>query len=205
MNQTTSLIILAGGKSSRMGQPKGLLKHNTIFWILSQIETFIGTEIYIGLGYDKQLYFNTIPWLKKAVNNFVSYKNKKVKVIINPNPELGPFSNIQSVLKHVNINHQVLILPIDVPLFNANEQEKLITNRSSIVIPKYQEKKGHPIKLTSKFWQSILSIHLKNEDARLDYQIKKVNPSEISFSETSDGLCTLNLNTPKDWQEFISN
>lgn len=188
-----------------MGQPKGLLKHNTIFWILSQIETFIGTEIYIGLGYDKQLYFNTIPWLKKAVNNFVSYKNKKVKVIINPNPELGPFSNIQSVLKHVNINHQVLILPIDVPLFNANEQEKLITNRSSIVIPKYQEKKGHPIKLTSKFWQSILSIHLKNEDARLDYQIKKVNPSEISFSETSDGLCTLNLNTPKDWQEFISN
>ena len=201
---SSALIILSGGKSSRMHEPKGLLKYNNSFWILSQIETYIGSEVYIGLGYDVQLYFDAIPWLKDAIKTPISYKEKKVTVVINPNPELGLLSNLQSVLKQVNTKQPVIVLPIDVPLFNLKEQEKLITEENQIIIPKYKNKKGHPIKINPVFWKSLLDINLYNTNARLDYSIKKLNPSKISFIKVSDGLCIQNLNTPKDWQAFIS-
>ena len=187
-----------------MHEPKGLLKHNNSFWILSQIETYIGTEVYIGLGYDAQLYFDAIPWLKNAIKTSIIYKEKKITVVINPNPELGLLSNLQSVLKQVDTNQQAIVLPIDVPLFNLKEQKELITEENQIVIPKYQNKKGHPIKISPIFWHSLLNISVDNSNVRLDYLIKKMNPSEISFIEVSDGLCIQNLNTPKDWQAFIS-
>jgi len=199
-----TLILLSGGKSSRMREPKGLLKHNNTFWILSQIETFIGTEVYIGLGYDNQLYFDAIPWLKSATKTSITYKGKQIRVAVNPTPEFGLFSTLQSVLKQIDINQHVLILPVDVPLFNKEAQEKLSTQESLIVVPKYHDKKGHPIKISPEFWQSLLKLSSSGIDARLDFQIKKINPSEISVIDVSDGLCIQNLNTPKDWQAFIS-
>ena len=202
MRQSSSLIILAGGKSSRMGTPKGLLKHNNQYWILSQIENFIGHEIFIGLGFDKELYFEAIPWLELAVTTPINYKEKSVKVIINPDPKLGPFSNIQSVLKQLKTKQSVFILPIDVPILNKKEQKEIETNENLVVIPRYKKRKGHPIKLKYEFWQKLLSIHLNETDARLDYQIKKNSSSKISFIETSNELCILNLNTPNEWLKF---
>ena len=199
------LLILAGGKSSRMGKPKGLLNYNDTFWILHQIENFIGTNVFIGLGYDSQLYFEAIPWLKSALKKSAFHKGKNIRVIINPTPEFGLFSNLQSILNHVDTNQHALILPVDVPLFNTKEQEKLFAEKNLIVIPKHGGIKGHPIKLQSNFWKTLLDIDLSDNDARLDYQIKKNNPSGISFIEIPDGLCIQNLNTPKDWQKFISN
>ncbi len=203
-NISPTLILLSGGKSSRMREPKGLLKHNDTFWILSQIEAFIGTKVYIGLGYDNQLYFDAIPWLKDAIKASITYKEKQIRVAVNPTPDFGSFSTLQSVLNHVGIHQQVFILPVDVPLFGKQEQEKLSTQENLIVIPKYQNKKGHPIKISPKFWQSLLKLSPSRIDARLDFQIKKNSPSKISVIDVSDGLCIQNLNTPKDWQVFIS-
>jgi len=204
MKQKTTLIILAGGKSSRMGKPKGLLKHNHSFWILSQIESFIGTEVFIGLGHDYQSYHNAIPWLKEAILNPIKFNKKTIRTIINPTPELGLFSNLQSVLKHIDTNQEVLVLPIDVPLFNKQEQEMIHEAKNQIVIPRYNGEKGHPVKLSTTFWSSLLEINPANNNARLDSQIKNKKASEISLVETSDANCIKNLNTPKDWQIFIS-
>lgn len=203
MNST--LIILAGGKSSRMGIPKGLLKHNNQYWILSQLERFIGTDVFIGLGFDKELYFSAIPWLKKAVKTPVKFKEKKVKVVINPSPEFGLFSNVQTILKQLKKEQRVFILPIDVPILNQKEQMLMEKTNNTIVIPQYNEKKGHPILLKYEFWKNILLINLTDSDARLDYLIKKNNSSKISLIEVSDELCILNLNTPKDWLNFTDN
>jgi len=199
------LIILAGGKSSRMGFPKGLLKYQNNFWLLSQIESFVGNEVYIGLGFDYQKYYDAIPWLEKAVEKQVVFKGKKVKVILNQTPEFGIFSTLFAVLRKLDlerIDKNVLILPIDVPLLNAKGQEKLIFDNHTISIPTYKNKKGHPIKLAPTFWKSLLELDITDVNSRLDFQIKKRNASEISFIETNDASILKNLNTPKEWQEF---
>ena len=153
-----------------------------------------------------QLYFEAIPWLNEALKKPISYKGKKIRVALNQTPEFGLFSTLQNVLSLLNFeggNNTVLVLPIDVPLLNAKEQEKLIFDEQLISIPTYNNKKGHPVKLTSKFWKLLLNLNLTDEDSRLDIQIKKRNASEISLVEMNDASIIKNLNTPKDWQEFI--
>lgn len=208
MKKNTILIILAGGKSSRMGFLKGLLAHNNSFWLLSQIENFIENEVYIGLGFDYQKYFDAIPWLQKATENPQNYQQKKVTVVINKTPEFGLYSTLHSVLKNLDktqTDEDVLILPIDVPLVKSPGLEKIILSENNIVIPTYKNKNGHPVKLASKFWKSLLELNISDENSRLDVQIKKRNASEISFVEINDASILKNLNTPKDWQEFLIN
>jgi CTP:molybdopterin cytidylyltransferase MocA len=202
MKKETILILLAGGKSSRMDFPKGLLKHKNRFWMLSQIESFTGDAIFIGLGFDYQLYFDAIPWLEKAVENPQKYQQKKVRVVLNKTPELGLFSTLQSVLKALDTNQQVLILPIDVPLLKSAELKKIIDTENGIVIPTYNNKNGHPVKLAQPFWKSLLELNIADENSRLDIQIKKRNASEISLVAINDAAILKNLNTPKDWQAF---
>jgi CTP:molybdopterin cytidylyltransferase MocA len=198
------LLLLAGGRSSRMGTPKGLLDFKREYWLLHQINEFVGNQVFIGLGYDSEVYFNTIPWLKNAIENPVSYKGKKVSVLVNPQPEFGLFSNLQNLLKQVNKKQNVLVLPIDVPLLNSEQQQLIVENKNFITIPKFKNKKGHPVKLNYQFWNTLLDIPIDNIEARLDIQIKKRNASETTIINISDALCIKNLNTPKDWQEFIA-
>lgn len=199
-----TLIILAGGKSSRMGFPKGLLSLDSEYWLLRQINQFIGDTVLIGLGYDYQKYLEAIPWLRKAIDKPCIYNDKKVSVVINAQPELGPFSTLQQVLLTINNKKNILVIPIDVPLFNHNEQEKIIHSNSLITIPLFVEKKGHPVNLKYEFWKTLLEIDNNDSEARLDKQIKKRNASEISLVKVSDASCIQNLNTPKDWREFVN-
>ena len=81
MKNNTAFVLLAGGKSERMGTDKGLLKFQENYWILEQLNRISEStiqEVYIGLGFHSQNYFNTIPWLKDALTDFVSYKNYKI-------------------------------------------------------------------------------------------------------------------------------
>ena len=207
MNKETTLIILAGGKSSRMGQSKGLLRYKERFWILDQIEKYIGSEVFIGLGLDAHLYFEAIPWLEKALTAPQLHLNKKVQVVINPTPEFGVFSTLQSVLKVLDcapVRKDVFILPIDVPLINSTELGKILNEENRIVIPKHKNKNGHPVKLAPEFWKSLVELNNSDENSRLDFQIKKRDPSEISYVEVDDMAILKNLNTPVDWQEFIN-
>ena len=204
MKHSPTLIILAGGKSSRMKQPKGLLNYNGDYWINHQIQSFVGDDIIIGLGYDKEHYFEAIPWLKEAINKSVFYKNKSIRVIINPRPDLGLFGNLQSVLKQLNSESKAVILPVDVPLINTISQQKILLEKGEIVIPTFENKKGHPIALLPTFWKKLQTITPTDSDARLDFQIKKRKASAISLLEINDASCILNLNTPKEWQLFLT-
>jgi len=64
MNSTNCIgVILAGGKSARMGKPKGLLDFFGSFWLEDQLRRLkLGgiKTVYIGLGYDSNEYFKAI-------------------------------------------------------------------------------------------------------------------------------------------------
>jgi CTP:molybdopterin cytidylyltransferase MocA len=200
-------VLLAGGKSERMGIAKGLLKHNQTYWILEQLrrisETSI-TEIYIGLGYDFEHYFLAIPWLKKAVNESFKFLGLNIKVVINKKPELGPFSTLNSVLKEIPKSSEILLNHIDIPILNSDELNKIILTNNQIVQPNYKGKNGHPIKMNSTFWNSLLKLDLEHKNSRLDVQIKQLNKNMISKISVNDKSVIQNLNTPKDWESYLN-
>jgi len=207
MENEPIFVLLAGGKSERMGVAKGLLKYKQTFWILEQLNRISKTSIntiYIGLGYHTQHYFDAIPWLKDAIIDFVDYQGLKIKTIVNPTPELGSFSTLQTVLKNMNTNNDVLINPVDVPLLNSQELSKIIAVKNNIVMPNFEGKNGHPIKMTANFWQKLVSLAISEEDSRLDLQIKKLNSEEITMIKVSDASTVKNLNTKLAWITYLN-
>jgi len=207
MEDNTVFVLLAGGKSDRMGVDKGLLKYKHIFWILEQLNRISKTTIsivYIGLGYNYEHYFDAIPWLKDALNNFVDYQGLKVKIIDNSSPELGSFSTLQTILKNINSYGDVVLIPIDVPLLNSEELNKFISTKNNIVMPNFEGKNGHPIKMGLKFWKKLVSLNISDENSRLDLQIKKLNSQEILIIKVKDASIVKNLNTKTAWISFLN-
>nr|WP_315158962.1 NTP transferase domain-containing protein [uncultured Flavobacterium sp.] len=206
MKSDTVFLLLAGGKSERMGIAKGLLEYQNTYWILEQINrisTTTVTEVYIGLGHHSQEYLNKIPLFKEAQLDFALYKNVKLRIVTNQNPELGSFSTLQIVLQQIPKNKSVLINPIDVPILNTTELQTIIETHNQIVLPNFEGKNGHPIKLHAGFWNPLLLLSPADENSRLDLEIKKMNPSKITQIAVTDSSIIKNLNTPNDWTEFL--
>lgn len=207
MENNTVSVLLSGGKSERMGVEKGLLIYKQTYWILEQLNRISKTtikETYIGLGYNPHRYFDAIPWLKTALTNEVDYNGLKIKTIINPNPELGSFSTLQTVLRNINSDSNVLLMPIDVPLLNTDELNKIISKKNNIVMPNFEGKNGHPIKMNIIFWQKLVSLNVSEENSRLDFQIKNINPKEITIVKVKDASVVKNLNTKSAWRSFLN-
>jgi CTP:molybdopterin cytidylyltransferase MocA len=207
MENNAVFVLLAGGKSERMGVAKGLLEYRDSYRILEQlnrISTSTITEVYIGLGYYHEEYSNKISWFTEAQLHFVFYKNLKVRVIINQNPELGSFSTLQNVLFQIPKNKSVLINPIDIPILNTTELQNIIEEQNQIVLPNFEGKNGHPIKLHPEFWKPLLLLNPTNENNRLDLEIKKIIPSKITTIAVTDSCILKNLNTPKDWATYLT-
>lgn len=206
MESDTVFVLLAGGKSERMGIAKGLLQYQNSYWILEQMERIAKagiSEVYIGLGYHSQEYLDKIPLLYEAQSDFVEYKGIRIRVIVNKNPELGSFSTLQTVLQQIPKNKSVLITPIDVPILNAIELQTIIQTQNLIVLPNFEGKNGHPIKLHSDFWKSLLLLDASDENSRLDLEIKKMNLSDITIVSVNDSCIIKNLNTQYDWADYL--
>ncbi|MCF6348907.1 MAG: NTP transferase domain-containing protein [Flavobacteriaceae bacterium] len=200
------LILLAGGKSSRMGSPKGLLDFHGTLWILAQIASYKHIEnpkVYIGLGYDYEQYLETIPWFKDAIENSYNYNGVEVKVVINDQPQLGSFSTLQAVMRNINVGYIIIVQPIDVPLPNEQSLTAIINENNTIVIPKYNGKNGHPVKLKPEFWKPLLTLDSFSSEARLDKQIKLFNTSSVTYLKVNDKSVYQNINTKEKWNYYL--
>ena len=205
MENNLAFVLLAGGKSERMGKPKGLLHFKDTFWLLEQLHKIAKTgisKVYIGLGFNAEMYFNEIPWLKKSLKNEIFYKNLLVKSIINTNPELESFSTLQTVLKKIP-STAIVLNHIDIPVINANEFQKIVKTENTVVVPSYKNKKGHPVLLNASFCAILKEIPAESKEARLDIQIKKLPSFNVSVIEVTDPSVITNLNTPEDWKNYV--
>lgn len=205
MKNKVVFVLLAGGKSARMGVAKGLLPYKKSFWILEQIHRIAKStlsDLYIGLGFDYECYFEAIPWLAAAQHDFLTYRGIRVRVVLNKNPEMGSFSTWQTVLKEIPLQSAILLNPIDIPILNPVDLQRIINAKNSIVQPNFEGKNGHPIQLSPMFWNNLVLQNPLN--TRLDLEIKKLHPSQITTIAVTDSLITQNINTPADWISFLA-
>jgi len=117
---------------------------------------------------------------------------------------LGSFSTLQTVLKNINSACDVLVNPVDVPLLNSDELNNIISAKNNIVMPNFEGKNGHPIKISAFFWQKLVYLNISEENSRLDLQLKKATPEEISILKVNDASIIKNLNTKTAWISFLN-
>ncbi|MEW6184396.1 MAG: NTP transferase domain-containing protein, partial [Thermodesulfobacteriota bacterium] len=95
------LILLAAGRSSRMGTPKGLLDFQGRPWLVVQLQRFKaagGRRAIIVLGFHYEHYREHLPWLEEAGDCPVRQFGLEISVVLNTAPEEGQFSSLQCAI-----------------------------------------------------------------------------------------------------------
>jgi molybdopterin-guanine dinucleotide biosynthesis protein A len=210
------LIILCGGKSSRMnGILKGLLKFKRKFWLLEQIKRFKdagGKHIILVFGYNYQMYLNNLNLVQFKEKTWFKWNNLNLLYLINPNPSLGQFSSIQYAAQLIIKKHRpgktfpfqkkfdgTFILPVDSPAPGKKLWNSLSANydkKTFCIIPRWNNR-------TKAFLKIIMTITEGNE-FRLDKQIKQLDPKKIKYVDTDEKSIIINLNTQSDWDDYLS-
>jgi molybdopterin-guanine dinucleotide biosynthesis protein A len=185
--ENAAAIILAGGKSSRMGRDKSLLSANNlplIGKIVSQLENLF-PEIIIG------------------ANDLKKYRFLNLPVVPDLEEGKGPLMGIYSTL--LRSNHEVnFVVACDIPDLDMKYVQELIRQAMDhqIVIPTWQDGKYEP--LFAVYRRSILG-GIKN---LLDADQRKISSlfplMDVKYLPLPDEMKWYkNLNTLEDYKQYI--
>src|SRR6266581_5072119 len=148
---TLAGIVLAAGRSARMGSPKALLDFLGLPFVVRILEALEALEIKtrgVVLGPDA-------PRIQPAI------AAHDCMIVENPEPETGPIASLRGALRALQPLQPsaVLVWPVDLPHVRVTTVERVLeTHRrtgSSMVIPTFAERRGHPV-----VWRSALFAEL---------------------------------------------
>ncbi|MGA1226004.1 MAG: molybdenum cofactor guanylyltransferase [Tamlana sp.] len=178
-------IILAGGKSSRMGTDKGFL-------------TLKGKP-FIQHSIDALKPFTSDIIIVSNNSDYDVFGLKRIEDIIENE---GPLAGIYSGLKHTKTDYN-LILSCDIPLINSNILQKLIDaiNDDSEVIQIESNGKTMPlIALYKKQCEQTFLEFLNKNERRLQLAISKCRMKNVVLND-EDTFFTKNINTPEQLKQ----
>lgn len=152
MKSDIAALILAAGKSTRMGTSKSLLEWHGELLVNYQINALIKsgcTEIYLVIGHNGD-----------KIRSKVS--NSKVKIINNPDYDSGKSSSIIKGIKSLDKGiENLIIVGVDQPrpIWFYEKIIKFHNKYSSVISsPINNKKRGHPLIFRKSFFNEILKI-----------------------------------------------
>lgn len=120
----------------------------------------------------------------------------EIKFVFNESFDLGMFSSIQKGCEEISAR-EFFITPGDCPLVKKESVQTLARAEGNVVIPSYEYKGGHPIKLSSEVGHAILAAEA-NSNLRMilqDFDKRYVN--------VDDPGVLMDLDTPEDYKRVI--
>lgn len=178
-------IILAGGKSSRMGTDKGFLTLNGKLFMQHCMDAL------------KTLVDETI-----IVSNNTDYDVFGLKRIEDTIENAGPLAGLYTGLKHSKTDYN-LVLSCDVPLINSKVLNKLINaidDRSEVIQIESLGKTMPLIALYKKHCEHKFLELLNQGERRLQYAVSQLQTKNIVLN-ADETIFVKNINTPKELNE----
>ena len=188
-----SVIILAAGRSSRMGKPKYLLEldNGTPFLenIARQCEDFGIENIVVVLNSDG------IFQMEKHPLNLTH----KTQIALNQYPEYGRFYSIKTGLQFINTDF-VFIHNVDNPMAKKKVLERIYDAiiEADVIKPIIDGKGGHPVLISRKVIDFI--VHEKQNDLNLNEVLQRFTTKRV---EVQDNSILLNINSHNEFVEFM--
>ena len=195
MTSEISIILLAAGSSSRMGQSKQLLKVEGEPLLLRSSKVAVGSgagRLVVVLGADKEVHQEII-------------KDLPLTVVYNPHWKKGMGNSLKvglkQVLKMAPGTEAVLVMVCDQPRLTPQYLIDLIqqynTTKSKIVASAYSGTVGVPALFDKSFFQELLLV----EDEQGAKKILDRHSDSIRTVDFSGG--EIDLDTLEDFQTFI--
>ena len=189
-----SVIILAAGKSTRMREPKPLVRFGKLTFLETILQNFKNAgieDISIVLGHKAD---QIAKELNLSPNDFT----------INKDYQFGQFSSVQTGVKNLQPNCTgVFLTLVDQPQIGSNILAKLRKNfeenPDKIVIPTFKGKRGHPPVLPKWLFPEILTA---NSSTQKTSAIIHSHPDKIYELEINDESILWNINTKEDLKKL---
>lgn len=186
-----SAILLAAGKSSRMGSLKALLPWKGTTLLQHQIKQFqqsIIDQLIVVLGYQST---KLIPYLDHCSAEWVW----------NEHYEEGKTASIKKgILSLKEESDCCIIASVDQPV-SRNLIDEMISEffqrQSKIIIPVYEGKRGHPILFSKEMIDELLEINEETQGLKAILHKRKDEIRELDVAERS---VLFNFNSPQDYE-----
>lgn len=132
-------IILAAGRSSRMGSPKALLEYRGETFVNRLVRVLSGAcdRVIVVLGYHAEA---------------IGTRVEGATIVVNPDPSRGQLSSLQTGLRAAPEDAEaVLFTPVDSPSVEPATIARVVDafrsrdDNTLLVIPRFQGKRGHPV------------------------------------------------------------
>lgn len=194
--ETTGLILLAAGASSRLGQPKQLLEYKGQTFIKREIETSIAviqSPVIVVLGSNAHLLQNEI-------------SASKVHVVNNQDWKEGMASSIRcglhTLLKFSRDIDNVVLMVCDQPFVSAVLIKDLIAERKhtvkGIIASAYKDTLGTPVLFNKKYFGQLLDLNGAEGAKKL---ISKY-PEDVSAVSFPMGF--VDIDTVEEYEQLIN-
>lgn len=184
------IVILCGGKSSRMGEDKTLLP-------FGEYDSLIHFQYQRLSAFFKSVYIS-------SKNHHFSFLNNEASAVMiyDKNPTIySPLIALKSILEEVNAP-KVFILTVDTPFVTISTIQKLIEQSCEyeITVASTCEKTHN---LCGVFSQSLLeniNVMLEKDIHKIGYLIKQSKSQTVLFDAEEEFL---NLNTQSEYKQAI--
>ena len=187
-------IVLAAGRSKRMGKLKPLLRFNDktfLEHIISVLKASVVDAITVVLGAEAET-------IKKSVD--LSGTN----IVINENYQQGQLSSLIAAIKHCpKETRAILVCLVDNPFVTKEVVDEIITKfeetNNPITIPVFNNKRGHPTLFSRSLFNQLLNAP-RDQGARYVVYSNEENILEL---ETSESGILISIDTPDDYKSHF--
>ena len=185
-----AVLILAAGTSSRLGEPKQLLKlkGKTLINIAIEKAFKLTSNVTVILGH-------------KSVEIKTNIENKKINILTNPNYEEGMGSTISFGVSNIK-EEKVLIMLCDQPLIPIKHYENLIKlsnkNEEKIICSKYKNQYAVPTIFPKNYFEELQNLK-GNKGAKQLFV--KYEPTSVDLADNF----SFDVDTKEDWQKLLKN
>lgn len=191
-----SIIILAGGRSKRMGAMKQLLPwgKKTILQHLIDVAVDVKpAEIIVVLGYNAQQISEVI-------------KRSPVKIVVNDEYKRGMSSSLKAAMKNVSRQSDTYVFMLgDQPLVTADMLGQLLSRYMSssrgITVPVYKGIKGRPVVIASKYREELMT--LRGETGAK--QVIDNHPEDVLEVPVDSEEVVIDLDTREEYKKYADN
>ena len=190
-------VVLAGGRSRRMGTPKALLDWRGAPFVVRILEAMAVLElrprvVVVGPGAEKE---------RAAV------RDRDCLVVENPDVEAGPIASLRVALRALTpaAPSGVVVWPVDLPQVRLETVQTLIEahrrDGTLVTVPRYDGRRGHPVVWAAAAIPELMgSPSAAREGARA---LLREHPGHVRHVDVDDKAVLHSLNTPRDYQELL--
>lgn len=195
VRRPVAAIVLAAGKSSRMGELKVLLpwgRETVLESILRRLYAIRLNDVLVVTGREAQK-------VEKVAAKYGA------RTVHNPDYEQGEMlSSLQTAIRTLGDRYDACLVVLgDQPQIQGRVIAEVLNayaaGKGEIVTPSYQMRRGHPVLIGRRYWQEMLNL----PQGKSPRDLLKAHENEIAYVNVNSDSILADIDTPEEYRAAL--